>query len=207
MDQMPMAEDTVSYFLMLLFYSGAGAWLVDRLMRTRADERLEERQRIAETLSFLEGMTRARDALRETGAPAAQIAAYDSVRERLSREAGDMVAELNMIADRAISTPSSRYVLLPTPRSSFGVAASFVFGAAVYLGLMAWLTLAFKLWQTEGFADFITPESQTVGLVLSIGGLGLLTIALLARRAAFWSYDVVTKRRHAEAQARMSGAA
>lgn len=194
-----LSEETLTYIVMILIYSGVGSWLIGRLTRSREDERRAERARVAETLGLLDSVTRAREALAFGGAAPEQIAPYDVMRERLSAEAGAVVAELNMQAHQEHVRPSSRFVLIPTPLGVFGVLLTAIFCLALYFAFMMWLTLAFYIWTRPGFDMIGDPTSQTTGFFLIIGGLTLFAVAMASRSWAFERYDARHKRLRDEA--------
>lgn len=196
-----LTEDTINYIVLILVYSGLGSWLISRLTSGRADDLRADRARVQETLLLLEQVTKARDELQSANAPRQRIEEFEVMRERLATEASAAVAELNLDAAKAFRTPSSRFLVIPTPRSFLGAFVTLIFATALYFAFMLWLTLGFYLTTKENFDVFRDAASQQTTLFLFGGGLLLIALALLARMIAYRSYDSVIEGRRAEAAA------
>lgn len=192
-------SETFSYISMIVIYSGLGPWLIGRLTRSRAEERAARREKVATTLVLLEAVSRARDASANDGGTASDLAAYDDMRARLSSEAVQAVAELNLDADEEAASPSWRFVVIPTPISAGGVLSTLLFAAALYFGVMVWLTLAWYFITDATFNVLVDPDDQRIAMILGGGGLALLAVAFGARLLAYWFYDRAYHRRSRKA--------
>lgn len=198
MDWINENQTLVYYVVMVVIYSGAGAWLVGRLTRGRADERREARAALADTLALLTRLEDAKPAL-----DPAERTTVERMQARLRDETGRRIGELNALAERERARPAERYLLLPPPRTAAGVVVSLLFAVSAYFSFFSFLGFGLEIYSGEldplaGGAD----QTRALGLI----GLGvvLLLVALLTRWLAFRAFSAHARGVEAEAATEMA---
>lgn len=189
--------DRLNYILMLLIYSGVGSWLVARFTRTRADLLRERRAAIRETLDLLDHMGRLRDRCQSE----ARKNSVDTMSERLLTETGARIDELNRIAEEETSNPSRHYLILPTPRSPFGVFVSLIFAAAVYVAGSALVVFGVAFFDDKPFSPLSSEADLAWSMKILGFALAMLLLAFLARFFAYRLYNAHTLRMRRAADA------
>ncbi|MEL6977704.1 MAG: hypothetical protein AAGM38_03375 [Pseudomonadota bacterium] len=198
-----MSETTLYYIAMVAIYSGLLPWIAGQLTKSRADERNAARGTISETLALVERLRAAQAAAEDP----ARRASYDVMIKRLLAEANDEISELNANAALQSRRPAQRYMIIPTPRSGFGVILTMIFVASVYFALLLLLTTAFDFWNDPTFDVLNDPGDRQRTFFLGGAAIGLGLLAFLARWLAYRSYDrTVTRLREEAAQDALKGA-
>lgn len=190
-----MNETTLYYIAMVAIYSGLLPWVTGLLTRSRDEERRAARVAISDTLALVERLRAAQAAAEDP----ARRAAYDAMIKRLLGEANDEISELNATAEMQARKPAERYMIIPTPRSGFGVILTMVFVASVYFALLMLLTTAFDFWNDPTFDVLNNLEDRQRTLFLAGSAVGLGLLAFLARWLAYGSYNRTVMRLRAEA--------
>lgn len=189
-------QTLVYYIVMVLIYSGAGAWLIGQLTRGRADERREARAELSDTLLLLRRLEDAKGAIND----AAERETISRMQERLVGETNVKIGELNALAERDRLSPGRRYLVLPPPRTTGGVVASLVFAVAGYFAFFSFFGFGVEVYTDEldPFAGGLQQE-RAIGLI----GLGvaLLVVALIGRWLAFRAYAAHARTVEREAEA------
>lgn len=194
---MAMTETTLYYVIMIAIYSGLLPWVIGQLTRSRDDDRRAARETVDGTLALVERLRTARAAAVD---PARQ-ASIDVMIKRLQAEADDKVAELNASSELEINKPSRRYIVIPTPRTGFGVMLTVMFGASVYFAILLLLTIAFMFWNPP-VPNLVSNVNDQWAVGLLVGGSFILVaLAILFRAGAYRSYDRAIERMKEEVAA------
>lgn len=192
---MQMNETTIYYIIMLFIYSGLLPWVMGQLTRSRSDDRIAARAEVDASLALIERLRTARAASMD----AERQASIDLMINRLQREADERIIGLNAAAELESSSPSRRYIVIPTPRTAFGAFLTVLFVGAAYMTGVLLLTIAFDFWNPP-VPDLLRSfdDRLRIGLLVA-GSLAVVLLAMGLRSLAYRNYNRAAARLHEEA--------